>query len=133
LKQRSGETPARVQVRVDPSKLAAGKSAGSVIFRAPGGNTQSLWVSMQIGDAPIVDVQGEGCMLREDGKLHARAGAGCTLVAAEGNAAGVKWRVPGGEEATGARFYGQFVRRGEFRLLVSADGGEAVALPVMIE
>lgn len=133
LKQMSGETPARVQVRVDPSKAAAGKSAGSVIFRDAAGNAQSLWVSMQIGDAPLVGVQGDGCTLRADGKLHARAGAGCTLIAADATAAGVQWRLPGGEEATGERFYGQFVRRGEFQLLVSADEGEADPLPVVIE
>jgi hypothetical protein len=133
LRQTTGETPARVQVRVDPSKLAAGKHTGSVILQDAAGERQALAVSLQIGSAPIVAVQGDGCALREDGKLHARAGSGCVLSAADGEAATVQWRLPGGEEASGARLYGQFVRRGEFQVLVSADEGEVDPLPVVIE
>jgi len=133
LRQTMGETPARVQVRVDPSKLAAGKHTGGVILRDAAGERQALAVSLQIGSAPIVAVRGDGCALREDGKLHARAGSGCVLSAADGEAATVQWRLPGGEEASGARLYCQFVRRGEFQVLVSADEGEVDPLPVVIE
>jgi hypothetical protein len=128
-----GETPARLQVRVDPSKLAAGSHSGSVILQDAAGEKQALAISLQIGGAPIVAVQGDGCALREDGKLHARAGSGCMLSAADGEAATVQWRLPGGEEASGARLFGQFVRRGEFQVLVSADEGEVDPLPVVIE
>jgi hypothetical protein len=133
LKQSAGETPARVQVRVDPAKLGAGRHAGSVIFKDAAGGAKALAVSLQIGTAPVVAVQGDGCALSEDGKLHARVGSGCALSAAEGEAASVQWRLPGGEEASGARLYGHFVRRGEFQLLVSTDEGEVDPLPVVIE
>ena len=133
LPQTSGETPARVSVRVDPGKLDAGNHAATVIFKDGAGGSVALAIALQFGGSPAVAVQGEGCALREDGKLHVRAGAGCRLSAADGEAASVQWRLPGGEEARGSRLYAQFVRRGEFRLLVSADEGEVDAVPVVIE
>jgi subtilisin family serine protease len=128
-----GETPARLIVRVDPSKLSTGGHTGSVVVRSATGEAGRLAVTLQVGSAPVVAVQGDGCALREDGKLHVRAGSGCVLSAADGEAATVQWRLPGGEEVSGARFYGQFVRRGEFQILVSADEGAVDPLPVMIE
>jgi subtilisin family serine protease len=133
LKQAKGTTPARVAVRVDPSKLAAGKHQGSVTFKDASGASLGLSVTLQIGDAQALAVRGEGCRLGEDGKLHARAGTGCMLSAAEGEAATVQWRLPGGEEVRGARLYAQFVRRGEFQVLYSPDEGAVDPLAVVIE
>ena len=133
LNQAKGETPARVSVRIDPAKLAAGKHQGKVVFKDESGAALPLAVTLQIGNAPAIAVLGEGCALREDGKLHARAGAGCTLSAAEGESAGVQWRLPGGAQVGGARLYAQFVRKGEFQVLLSADEGDVDPLPVVIE
>ena len=36
-------------------------------------------------------------------------------------------------QVSGARLYGQFVRKGEFQVLVSSDEGEVDPLPVVIE
>ena len=133
LRQLKGTTPARIVVRVDPTGLAAGAHAGTVVFKDESGAAQMLAVSLGIGDAPAIAVTGEGCRIGEDGKLHARAGAGCTLSASEGESATVQWRLPGGAEVRGARLYGQFVRRGEFEILYSRDEGEVDPLPVVIE
>ena len=133
LKQAKGETPARVSVRVDPARLAAGKHEGRVTFKDESGAGIPLAVTLQIGNAPAIAVLGEGCALNQDGKLHAQAGAGCALSAIDGEAADVKWRLPGGAEVAGPRLYGQFVRRGEFQVLYSRDEGEVDALQVVIE
>jgi hypothetical protein len=133
LRQAKGTTPARVAVRVDPSTLAAGKHEGRVTFKDASGASLALSVTLQIGDAQALAVRGEGCRLGEDGKLHALAGAGCVLSAAEGEAATVQWRLPGGEEVRGGRLYAQFVRRGEFQMLYSPDEGAADPLAVVIE
>jgi hypothetical protein len=124
------ETPARVSVRVDPQKLAAGSHQGHVTFTAEGGSAVKLAVTARVGDAPALAVQGDGCVLLE-GKLRARAGAGCALVAAD--AVGVQWTLPGGAQATGSRLYGQFVRRGEFQVLLSSEEGATDTVPVVIE
>jgi hypothetical protein len=126
------ETPARIPIRIDPEKLAAGAHQGHVTFTAEGGSVARLTVSAQVGDLPTLLVRGEGCAMT-DGKLRARAGAGCALVAADGDAAGIRWTLPGGAQASGGRMYGQFVRRGEFQVLVSSEEGTTEALPVIIE
>ncbi len=133
LKQTRGETPARLLVRVDPSKLAPGPHSGSITLRSAIGEWETVAVMLQIGSEPLVAVQGDGCALSSDGKLHVRAGAGCALSAADGEAATVQWRLPGGEEVSGARLFAQFVRRGEFEMLVSADEGQVDPLGVVIE
>ena len=133
LRQLKGTTPARIVVRVDPTGLAAGTHAGTVAFKDESGATLPLAVSLRIGDAPAIAVTGEGCRMAEDGKLHARAGAGCALAASEGESATVQWRLPGGSEVRGAWLYGQFVRRGEFEVSYSRDEGEVDLLPVVIE
>jgi hypothetical protein len=119
-------------VRVDPAKLRTGKHQGQVQFKDESGASAALSVAVQVGNVPAIAVRGDGCELRE-GKLHVRSGAGCTLSAADGEAAGVQWRLPGGSQVAGARLYGQFVRPGEFQVLVSSDEGEVDAIPVLIE
>jgi len=126
------ETPARVSVRVDPQKLATGAHEGHVTFTAEGGSAVRLAVTVRVGDAPALAVQGDGCALVE-GKLRARAGAGCALVAADADAVGIQWTLPGGAQATGSRMYGQFVRRGEFQVLLSSEEGATDTVPVVIE
>lgn len=133
LKRTGGETPARVSVRVDPAGLGSGKHEGVVTFKDEAGTALPLAVRLQIGDGPAVAVDGNGCALGSDGKVHVHAGSGCALSAAQGEAAGVAWKLPGGTQVMGARFYGQFVRKGEFRLLLSADEGAVDEVPVVIE
>src|SRR5262249_646109 len=124
------ETPARISVKVVPKGLAAGTHQGRVTFTPESGPAAVLTVTAQVGDAPPIAVQGDGCALVE-GKLHARAGAGCALRVADGNA--VQGTLPGGAQASGARLYGQFVRRGDFQVLVGSRGGAAETIPVVIE
>ncbi|HYS07734.1 MAG TPA: S8 family peptidase [Myxococcales bacterium] len=125
------ETPARIGIKVDAKGLKAGTHQGHVTFTAESGPAAVLTVTAQVGDAPPIAVQGDGCALVE-GKLHAREGAGCALLAADGNAA-AQWTLPGGAQVSGARLYGQFVRRGDFQVLVGSRGGAAEAIPVVIE
>lgn len=131
LSRADGETPARVSVRVDPAGLAAGAHEGHVTFTA-GNASVRLTVAAQVGNLPLVAVQGEGCALSE-GKLRVRAGAGCALVAAAGASPDVDWTLPGGAHVAGGQLYGQFVRRGEFELLLASDEGAVDAVPVIIE
>src|SRR5207237_362237 len=86
----ASRAPARVSVRIDPQKLATGTHQGHVTFTAEGGSAVRLTVTAQVGDAPALAVQGDGCVLLE-GKLRARAGAGCALVAADADAVGIQW------------------------------------------
>jgi hypothetical protein len=134
LPDHKGKTPARVTIRVDPAKLAAGKHDGTVVFRDDIGRSIALAVSFQIGPAPAVAVRGDGCALHDDdGTLHVRAGAGCELRAADGEANGVQWRLPGGESIGGAQLFGHFVRPGRYQVLISRDEGEVDPLAVVIE
>jgi len=55
------------------------------------------------------------------------------LAAADGEAPSVRWTLPGGAEVEGGQLYGQFVRRGQFELLLASDEGITDALPVEIE
>jgi hypothetical protein len=132
LKQKEGETPARVSFVVDPSKLGAGQHLCTVRFSDESGKGPALRLTLQVGGSPAIAVSGRGCEMRGD-TLHASAGSGCALQAAEGEAAGVRWILPGGHQAAGARLYGQFLRRGKFKIEVSGDEGETDHIPVMIE
>ena len=131
LKQTQGKTPARVTVRVDPSKLAAGKHEGKVTFKDESGASLPLAVTFEIGSAPAIALLGDGCSMGADGKVHAKAGAGCVLNAGDG--ADVQWQLPDGAQVAGSKLYGQFVRRGEFQVLLSRDEGEVDPLAVVIE
>ena len=73
-----------------------------------------------------------GCELR-DGALHAHAGSGCALASTDGEAAEVTWSLPDGAQVSGARLYGQFVRRGEFQIVLDSEDGVTDAVPVVIE
>ncbi|HUJ25208.1 MAG TPA: S8 family serine peptidase [Myxococcales bacterium] len=129
----SGTTPARVTVRVDPAGLPGSNGKATVVFRDEAGQFVTLSVSLRIGGGPPVSIHGDGCDLRDDGRLHVRAGAGCELRAAEGESNGVQWRLPGGETVNGARLFGHFARKGEYQVLVSRDEGEVDPLAVVIE
>jgi subtilisin family serine protease len=131
LSRTEGQTPARISVRVDPAGLAAGTHEGHVTFTASGSSAR-LTVTAQVGNLPVVEVQGDGCAL-DGGRLRVRAGAGCALVAAAGASPAVEWTLPGGARVAGGQLYGQFVRRGEFELLLGSDEGAVDRVPVVIE
>src|SRR5205823_680526 len=63
LKETSGETPSRVPVRVDPSRLPAGKHEGRIVFKDESGASLPLTVTLQIGNAPAIEVRGDGCAM----------------------------------------------------------------------
>ncbi len=127
-----GQTPARIAVRVDPAALGEGRHEGHVTFTGADGAPALLTVVAEAGTAPSMLVRGEGCGIA-DGKLRVRAGAGCALLATDGEAPGVQWTLPGGAQVAGGQLYGQFVRRGEFQVLLSSDEGVTDAVPVVIE
>jgi subtilisin family serine protease len=119
LSMDQGETPTRVAVRVDPHK-ASGREA-HVMFVDTLGSRAELTISLD--GAAGLEVAGEGCSL-SDGKLHARLGAGCTV-----SSGGTRWTLPDGQRVDGAKLYAQFVRAGEYQLLVDSTD----PLPVVIE
>ena len=41
--------------------------------------------------------------------------------------------LPDGAQVSGTRLYGQFLRRGEFELVLGSDDGVTDAVPVVIE
>jgi subtilisin family serine protease len=131
LSKTEGQTPARLSVRIDPKGLGEGKHEGHLAFTAAGASVR-LTVIAQVGNLPLLAVQGDGCAFSE-GKLRARAGAGCALAAADGASPGMGWTLPGGAQVAGGQLYGQFLRRGEFQLLLASDEGEVDAVPVVIE
>jgi hypothetical protein len=128
LRQKEGETPARVSIAVDPSRLGTGKHLGTVQFTDEAGTGPVLQLTLQIGNSPAISLTGRGCEMRGE-TLHASAGSGCTLQAAEE----VRWRLPGGRETSGTRLYGQFLRPGRFEVQVSGDEGQIDSIPVVIE
>jgi hypothetical protein len=128
----SGETPARVSIRVNPEALQSETVEGHVIFTGEGRATATLTVKAQTGVAPAIAVQGTGCDLRE-AKLHVVAGAGCALASSDGDTSDVTWMLPDGAQVSGGRLYGQFVRRGEFQLVLGSDDGATDVVPVVIE
>jgi Subtilase family len=132
LSRTEAETPARLSVRVDPATLAPGRNEAHVTFAVEGRTAANLTVAAQVGNVPLVSVHGDGCELRE-GAVHARAGAGCALASVDGDTAAARWVLPDGAQLPGGRMYGQFVRRGEFQVMVSSDDGLTEAVPVVIE
>jgi len=132
LSKTEAETPVRLSVRIDPSGLAAGRNEAHVAFTVDGKTAARLAIAAQVGSAPPLSVQGDGCELR-DGAVHARAGAGCALASVDGDTAAVQWMLPDGAQVPGGRMYGQFVRRGEFQVVLSSDDGVTDAVPVVIE
>jgi hypothetical protein len=131
LSKPGGETPQRLSIRIDPSRLQDA-TVGHVQFRDAAGRGPVLTVRVQHTNGPALDVAGDGC--RFDGTmLHAAAGAGCTVRAVDGTAPGVAWVVPGGAQVSGGRLDAQFVRAGAFEILVGADEGEMDAVPVLVE
>jgi len=126
------ETPARVSVRVDPQKLAAGSHQGHVTFTAEGDPPSSWPVTTRVGDAPALRYRETAAWLLE-GKLRARAGAGCALVAADADAVGVQWTLPGGAQATGFAHVRAIRAAGEFQVLLSSEEGATDTVPVVIE
>ena len=45
----------------------------------------------------------------------------------------VQWRLPGGALVQGGRVYGQFVRRGEYQVEVTASEDAVESVPVVVE
>ncbi len=132
LPKSTAQTPARIAVKIDPANLGPGTHEGAVTFKAQGADAVTLKITAVLGNGAAVAVTGPGCEVRE-GRLHVRAGAGCAVHATEGDAAGIRWQLPGGAKVAGGHLYGQFVRRGEFEVLVSSDEGVVDTLPVVIE
>ena len=117
-----GVTPARVSLQVDPVQ---GSGEAVVIFKDDLGGTVRLTVSLR---PATLSATGDGCALR-DGRLHVQAGAGCTLATREES----HWTLPSGQEMSGQRLYAQYVRRGEFQLLIRGNDAVADPLTVVIE
>lgn len=117
-----GTTPARVFIQVDPVQ---GSGDALVTFKDSLGGTATLSVSLQPAS---LSATGAGCALR-GGKLLVQAGAGCALATREES----HWTLPGGRELEGQRLYAQFVRRGEFQLLIRGKDAVADPLTVVIE
>jgi len=132
LAKTSGQTPARFAIRIDAAKLPAGTHQARVTFTPDKGASVAVQVAAVMGDGPAVAVTGAGCELRE-GKLYVKSGAGCAVRAVDGEAAGVRWELPGGTHVSGGQMYGQFVRRGQFEVKLSSDEGATDTLPVVIE
>jgi subtilisin family serine protease len=133
-----GVTPARLSVRIDPTRLGplvpfgspgSGDQLGHVRF----GDAVSLEVRVRAGARQAIAVSGIDCALR-GAVLHVRAGTACSLNA-DGveSAPTIQWRLPGGALQTGAQLHAQFVRKGEFDLLVSFDEGAVDTVHVSVE
>src|SRR5207248_3412164 len=69
LSKTEGQTPARLSVRVDPKALGEGRHEGHVAFTAAGASVR-LTVVAQVGQLPLLAVQGDGCAFSE-GRLRA--------------------------------------------------------------
>jgi thermitase len=122
LSMDQGETPARVSIHVDPSHA---NEEAQVVFKDDSGGTATLTVSLKPASLMVT---GGGCSL-QDGKLRVKLGSGCTLAAGEWS----KWTLPDGREVSGQKLYAQFVRRGEFRVLIRGSDATADPLTVAIE
>ena len=133
LSVRRNDTPARVAVRVDPSKLAPAGREAEVTFTAADGSSVVATIAARPVARQTIAANGMGCDLH-GGVLRARAGCACTLsIDGAGEAPSIRWRLPGGALASGARLHAQFIRPGEYNVLVSADEGEVDALKVVIQ
>jgi subtilisin family serine protease len=137
LAKTSGETPARLTVRVNPAGLASGAHTGHVAVAwsdQPSAATV-LEVSMRVGAGPAISVEGP-CALRDDA-LHVPAGSGCAISVAGlqpgVTSSSVQWRLPGGEVVQGGRWYGRFVRRGTYDLQVAASEQGTDGIAVVVE
>ena len=124
-----GTTPAQLAVRIDPARLPAGEAVAHVRF----GDAASLEVRARTSGRQAIVASGSACELRAD-VLHVRAGTSCSLGgAAVDDAPTVQWRLPGGALQAGAQLHAQFVRPGQFDLLVSWDEGAVDTLHVSVE
>ena len=124
-----GHTPARLEVRIDPSKLAPGDHLAHVRF----GDQASLEIRLRAGARQALVASGSACQMRGE-TLHVRAGTSCSL-AVEGveSAPSIQWRLPGGELHSGPRLHAQFVRAGQYDLLISCDEGAVDSVRVSVE
>ena len=138
LGNEQGETPARITVRAEPGHLGPGDHLAHVRIEDPdrAGSSVVLQIKLHVGDTPAIATAGAGCEMR-DGHLHANRGATC-LLSLPGLGAGtiagtVQWRLPGGALVQGGRVYGQFVRRGEYQVEVTASEDAVESVPVVVE
>jgi subtilisin family serine protease len=137
LAKTSGDTPARLTVRVNPAGLASGAHVGHVAIAwsdQPSART-ALEISMRVGAGPAIAVEGP-CTLRDDA-LHVPAGSSCAIsvvgLAPGVTSSSVQWRLPGGDVVQGGRWYGRFVRRGTYDLQVGASEQGTDGIAVVVE
>ncbi len=124
-----GATPAQLAIRIDPARLGPGDHLAHVRF----GGAAPLEIRVRAGVRQAIVASGSACELKAE-VLHVRAGTSCSL-AVEGveSAPTIQWRLPGGALQAGARLHAQFVRAGQFDLLVSCDEGEVDPIHVSVE
>ena len=133
-----GQTPARLSVRPDPAGLAPGEHVAHVRIEATERPSDfvMLEVKLRVGDAPPVAANGARCRLL-DWRVHVDHGASCRIdVAGLGPGAAatsVHWRLPGGALVQGGSLYAQFLSRGEYRVDLTGDDGDADPITVVIE
>jgi Subtilase family len=133
-----GETPARLSVRPDPAGLAPGDHVAQVRIEVTGRPSEfaTLQVKLRVGDAPPVAANGTGCRVL-DGRVHVERGSTCRVdvagLAPGAGASSVRWRLPGGAVVAGGSLYAQFLSRGEYRVDLTGDDGEAEPITVVIE
>ncbi|TMA29116.1 MAG: hypothetical protein E6J78_03725 [Deltaproteobacteria bacterium] len=126
-----GDSPARISISVDRDRLAPFGDVGTVRFVDDDGQGPTLQVEARPDDS-LVAVTAGSCEMK-DGALHARAGAGCSLQAAEGESAAIRWTLPGGRQVAGSHLYAWFARRGRFEMTLGAGPARTDAIPVVIE
>jgi len=137
LPKTSGESPARLTVRIDPTGLSSGTHSGHVAVSWSDDPSARgvLDVSMRVGSGANIAVDGP-CALRNDG-LHVPAGSSCAIsvagLAPGVTASSVQWRLPGGEVVRGGLWYGRFVRRGTYDLQVTASEQGTDGIAVVVE
>jgi subtilisin family serine protease len=135
--QASGDTPARLTVRVVPAGLSNGSHTGhvAITWADQPSAAATLDVGVQVGPGPAIAVEGP-CSLRDDA-LHVPAGSSCAISVAGllqgGVSSSVQWRLPGGAVVQGGRWYGRFVRRGRYDLQVSANEQGTDGISVVVE
>ena len=125
-------------MHVDPAGLSPGDHLAHVRIEAAdhASDFVILEATLHVGDAPAIAASGSGCSLRE-GRLHVDRGSTCMLavpgLGAGATAMSAQWRLPGGAVVQGGTMYGQFVRRGEYEVEVSASEDVVDPVAVVVE
>ena len=127
LSKERGTTPARLAVSIDPSALGTNlPRTARLAISAEGATPTLVEITIRSTGALLPRARGVGC--RDDGaRIHVKAGTVCTLEApgleTGALAAGLAWRLPGGDRIEGGRLVARFTRRGHWPLRVVADDG----------